>query len=205
MGVGDGGHRVDLEVLVGGNVGGVLDWSPVGEGWLGIVEVLVGDTLDVVVVDGSNSLGNLASWNSSSNVHDLVSNFVVDSLIGLVDEQVVKEGGSSSDDFDVVEVMGINGWQVNTAEVHLSGEDLVTVEVVSENTSIRVGKVMAVSSGNIWEHTKKGMHGVVLLLAVIEMLSIFIDSIGSEKVLEKTEGVVVFISGRWSIIEDTDV
>ena len=67
MGVGNGGHGVDLEILVRSNNGHSFDWSPVGEGWLGIVEPLVGDSLQEMVVDVSNSLSNFSSGNSSSD------------------------------------------------------------------------------------------------------------------------------------------
>ena len=61
MSVGDSGQGVDLEVLVGTNLRDGLDWAPVGEGWLSIIEPLVAQVLDVVVVDRGNSLGDLAS------------------------------------------------------------------------------------------------------------------------------------------------
>lgn len=203
--VGDGGHGVDFEIFVGGNMGGVLDGSPVGEGWLGIVEPLVGNILEVIVVNVGNSLGNLGSWDSSSDTQELLTNLSVDSFWGLVGEEIVEEGVSSSVDLNIVQVVGVDGWHVDTAEVHLSGEDLVSEEVVSEKTSVGVGKVVAVGSGDIWEVSEKGMHGVVLLVDIIEVLSVLVDSVGSEHVLQKEEREVVFMLGRWSIIEDTNV
>ena len=78
MGVGDSGHRVDFEVLVGAAGGHGLNWTPVGEGWLGIVEPLVAQVLHVVVVDVSNSLGNLTSWKSATELEHVLSDFSVD-------------------------------------------------------------------------------------------------------------------------------
>ena len=46
MEVGHRGQSVDLEILVRSEASGVLDWSPVGEGGLGIVEPLVAHVLD---------------------------------------------------------------------------------------------------------------------------------------------------------------
>lgn len=65
---------------------------------------------------------------------------------------------SSSDNFNIVEVVRVNGWKADTAIVHLSGENLVTVEVISEKTAIRVGQIMGISSSYIWESSKKSMH-----------------------------------------------
>jgi hypothetical protein len=82
--VGNGGHSVDLKVLVGSNVRCCLNRSPVSEGWLSIVEPLVGKSLQLMVVNVSNSLGNFASWNSSADAHDLLSDLLVKSLSSFV-------------------------------------------------------------------------------------------------------------------------
>ena len=68
---------VHLEVLVRSHLRHHLDWSPVGERWLSIVEPLVAELLDVVVVNVSNSLGNLASWESSAQEEHLGANIMV--------------------------------------------------------------------------------------------------------------------------------
>jgi hypothetical protein len=65
---------------------------------------------------------------------------------------------SSSDNLDIVEVVRVDGWEADTAIVHLSGENFVSVEVVSEKTAIRVGQIMGISSSYIWESSKKSMH-----------------------------------------------
>ena len=101
--------------------------------------------------------------------------------------------------------MGVDGWEANTAVVHLSGEDLVTEEVVSENTAVGVGHVVGVSSGDIWEGTEKSVHGVVLLVDIVEVLSMLVDSVSAEHVLEEQEAVVVLILDAWGIVEDTNV
>jgi len=65
---------------------------------------------------------------------------------------------SSSNDLNVIQVMGIDGWEADTTVVHLSGEDLITVEVVTEETTVRVGEVVRISHGHIWEGSKESMH-----------------------------------------------
>ena len=205
MCVGDGGHGVDLEILVGSDNGNSLNWSPVGEGWLSIVEPLVADVLDVVVINVGNSLGNLGSWESSAKLEHVLTNVVVHGLWGLGGKELVVEVVSTSDNLDVVEVVRVDGWKANSAVVHLSGEDLITEEVVSEKSSITVWEIVRLSSGDIWEITEESVHGVVLLVAVVEVLSMLIDSVGSEHVLQEEETVVVLVLDTWSIVEDSDV
>lgn len=82
--------------------------------------------------------------------------------------------------FNIVDIVTINGWQADTAVVHLSSEDLVTEEVVTENTTVRVGEVMRVSFGNIWQVTEHRVHRVVLLVNIVQVTGVLIDSVGSE-------------------------
>jgi hypothetical protein len=56
----------------------IFDWTPVGERWLGIIEPLVADVFDVVVVDVSYSGGDFVSWESSSKLHHLLTDFSID-------------------------------------------------------------------------------------------------------------------------------
>ena len=205
MSVGNSGHGVDLEVLVGTDHGNLLNWSPVSEGWLSIVEPLVAELFDVVVINGRNSLGNLVSWDSSSEGKHVLTNFLIDGFWRLGGQELVVEIVSTSDNLNIVQVVRVDGWEANTAVVHLSGENLVTEEVVSENTAVGVGHVVGIGSGNIWKGTKESVHRVVLLVNIIEMLSILVNSVFAEHVLEEQETVVVIILDTWGIVEDTNV
>jgi len=205
MCVGDGGHGVDLEILVRSDNGNSLNWSPVGEGWLSIVEPLVADVLDVVVINVGNSLGNLRSWESSAELEHVLTNVVVHGLWGLSGKELVVEVVSTSNNLDVVQVVRIDGWKAHSAVVHLSSENLVSEEVVSEKTSIRVSEVVGLSSSDIWEVTEEGVHGVVLLVAVIQMLGMLIDSVGTEHVLKEEERVVVLVLHTGGVVEDSNV
>jgi len=46
--------------------------------------------------------------------------------------------------------VGIDGWKTYSAIVHLSGEDFITEEVVSEDTTVTVRVENRVSSGYIY-------------------------------------------------------
>lgn len=113
-----------------------FDWSPVSERWLSIIEPFVAKLLDMVVVDMSNSLGNLTSWESSAELEHVLTDIGVNRLWGLGGQELVVEVVSASDALNVVEVVRVNGWKADTAVVHLSGEDLVSVEVVTEETTV---------------------------------------------------------------------
>ena len=205
MGVGNGGHGVDLEILVGSDDGNSLDWSPVGERWLSIVEPLVADVLDVVVINVGNSLGDLGSWESSAKLEHVLTDVVVHGLWGLGGKEFVVKVVSTSDNLDVVEVMRVDGWETNSAVVHLSCEYLISEEVVTEKTGITVSEVMGLSSGDIWKISEESVHGVVLLVDVIKMLSVLINSVRPEHVLQEEETVVVLVLDTWGIVEDTNV
>jgi hypothetical protein len=148
---------------------------------------LVAQLLKVISIDVGNSLGNLGSSESSVEKQHVLADLTVDTSKGLVAHELVVKVVSASVNFNIIEVMRVHGWKADTAVVHLSSEDLVTEEVVSEDTSIRVSHIVGVSSGNIWEITEEGMHGVVLLVAIIEMLGMLVNSVFSEHVFEKKE------------------
>lgn len=96
----------------------------------------------MVVVDVRDSGGNFSSGNSSSVLEDVLSDFGVEASWSFVSEEAVVKGISSSDDLDVIEIVGPDGWETDTAVVHLSGENLISEEIVSEKTGIGVCKVV---------------------------------------------------------------
>lgn len=82
-------------------------------------------------IDVGNSFSDLRSWDSSTVVDDLLSNFISsDEGTDIVHELIV-ELVSSSVDLDFVHVVSIDGWNVHSTESHASGEDLVSEEVVT--------------------------------------------------------------------------
>ena len=110
MSVGDGSHGVDLEVLVRSARRHGLNWSPVGEGWLSIVEPLVAQMLHVVVIDVRNSLGNFTSWKSTTELQHVGSNIRVDRCWSLSVEKGIVEMVTSTDNFNIVDVVTVDGW-----------------------------------------------------------------------------------------------
>jgi hypothetical protein len=112
---------------------------------------------------------------------------------------------AASNDLDVVQVVAVDSGQADTAVVHLAGEDLVTEEVVTENAGVGVSEVVGLSHSHIGQVTEECVHGVVLLLDIVEMLSVLVDSVGAEHVLEEEECVVVLVLDAGGVVEDTDV
>jgi hypothetical protein len=49
------------------------------------------------------------------------------------------------------------------------------------------------------------VHGVVLLLDIIQVLSMLVNSVATEHVLEQLEGVEVLMLSRWGIVADGNV
>ena len=134
--VGDGGHGVDLEELVGADGGGLLDGSPVGEGGLSVVEPLVAEVLDVVAVDVGDAGGDLGAVESAAEVEHLGADLLVDVGGALQLEQVVVKVVAATDYLDIVDVVGVDRGEAHTAVVHLASEHFVTEEVVAPDTRV---------------------------------------------------------------------
>lgn len=59
--------------------------------------------------------------------------------------------------------------------------------------------------GDINEISKKGVHGVVLLLDFVEMLGVLVNSVAAKNVFEELEAVVVGIGDGRSIVSNANV
>ena len=77
MHVGDSGHSVDLEVLVGANGRGFLNSAPVGPGWLRVIEPCVAEATDVVGISPRDTLGDLRAGNTTASLDHLSSDLSV--------------------------------------------------------------------------------------------------------------------------------
>jgi len=60
-------------------------------------------------------------------------------------------------------------------------------------------------SGNINKVTKQGMHGVILLLHIVEVVSILVDSVLAEYVLQKEESIIVRVLNGRGVIEHSNI
>jgi hypothetical protein len=69
-------------------------------------------------------------------VEHLLSNLLHQLRTRLQSEQFVVKGVPASDNFDIIDVVAINSWQAHSTVIHLSGEDFIAVEPVSENATI---------------------------------------------------------------------
>lgn len=112
---------------------------------------------------------------------------------------------SSTNNFDIIEVVTINGGEASSAIVHLSGENFITEEVVSKDTRVRVWEIVGFGHGNIREITEESMHGVVLLLHIVKMFSMLVNSVATKHVFEEHECVVVFVFDTGGIVENRHV
>ena len=71
MHVGDGGHGVDLEVLVGAEAGRVLNRAPVREAGLRVVEPLVAQILHVIGVTVADAFRDLGARHAPVEIEHL--------------------------------------------------------------------------------------------------------------------------------------
>lgn len=126
-------------------------------------------------------------------------------LVLTVIHKFVVEVVAASDDLDLVHVVRVDGGKAHAAVVHLAREHFVSEEVVAEESGVTVCKVVALGQCHVRKISEKGVHRVVLLVGSVEMLSVLLDVVAAEDVLEEEEAVVVSVVEGRSIIEDTNV
>ena len=205
MHVGDSGHAIQLVVLVRSHGGGVLDGSPVGERRLSIVEPLVGESLDEFGISVANTLCDLRAGDATASLEHLSADLRVHLAVVLLLHEVVPVGVSGADNLDLSDVVRVEGRGSSADPVHLADEDLVSEQVRSPNTTVRVGEVLALLLGDVGKFSQDTLGGVVLLLAIVKMLSVLLDVVVTDHVTEELEGVVVLVVDRGSVVEDTNV
>jgi hypothetical protein len=206
MHVSNSAHSVDLEVLVGSCRGNGLDGSPVGEGGLGIVEPVVAHVLHVVSIEVSNTLGNFRARDTTALLDHLLSDLTVSGGLALgVSHEGVVDVVARTDNFNIVHVVTVDSGEAHTAVVHLSGEDFVSEEVVSEKSTVRVGMEQSFCHSDINEISEKRVHGVVLLFGIIEVLSMLVNSEASKHMLEEHESIIVRVLYGGSIVVDNNI
>lgn len=143
MEVGNSTEGMVLEELVRTRSRNLLDGSPSSDGGLGIIEPLVTEVLHVVSIHMGDSLGNFRSGSSSSLEEDLSGNFVLSLEESVLSHELVVVSVSSSEDLNFGHESSVDSGDGHTGIGHLSGEDLVSEEVVSEDTRIRVSEVVS--------------------------------------------------------------
>lgn len=184
MRVGDCGHGVNLEVLVRADGRDEFDGSPVGERGFRIVEPVVGQMAHVSAVHMRYALCNFTTGYATVQIAELLTDLVNKLLGTLFVHQRVVQVVPASEDLDISHVVSVDSRSVHSAVVHLARKDLISEEIVSKKTGVRVGHIVAVLDRHIRQVSQKSMHGVVLLLNVIQMAGILVDTVRAEDVLE---------------------
>lgn len=183
----------------------MLNSSPVGEGRLRIVEPLVGQVHHVVCVHVGYSLGNLRASHTTANPENLISNLLVNAIATLDIHELVPETISATDDFNFVNELSPCDWNGNSNVVHLSAEDLIAENVISPDSTVRVGFVLAICKGNINQISKHSMSTIVLLAWFIDVSSVSINSIVADHLLHQEERIVVLVVSAWGIKENSHI
>jgi hypothetical protein len=81
----------------------------------------------------------------------------------------------------LIDCGGILGENHLREEEHLIAEDFVTVEVVTEETGIRVREIVSFVKGDVWEATELLVDERVLSVRSVEMLTcVFVSLILAE-------------------------
>lgn len=133
---------------------------------------------DMVGIQMRQALGSLRSVDATTEGQQLRTDLSVHFVVTLrAVHKIVVNLVATTDDLNIVNIMRVDSGQADTAIVHLTGENFVSEEVVSEKCTVRVGVVEGISHGDINEITKENVHRVVLFPGIIEMSSILVDSV----------------------------
>lgn len=184
----------------------VSSGTPSNDGKFIIEEPVSGDSLEVSSLEVGDSGGDLASGDSSVQVEELVSDGLSDVVSGLVLEELVEEFVSGSVELDLVDVGSVLSEDDLREVEHLEAVDLVSVEIGSEDTSIRVRGVDGLVDGDVGEGSEVVVDQVVLSVGGIEVVaSVLVSSVLSEDSLVEEEGVVVGVGPAGGLEEGSDV
>ena len=108
-------------------------------------------------------------------------------------QQVVVNKISSSNYFNIINIVGINCWKTDSTIIHLSCKNFISKEIISKQSTIRICKIMRICSSYIWQISKKWMQWVILFMDIIEMLSILINSVWSKHIFKKQKGIIILM------------
>jgi len=119
-------------------------------------------------------------------------------------QQLIVECVTSAYNLNIIHVMSIDRGESNSAVVHLSCENFISEEPISEYTTVTVRTVQTLLSCDIWQIAQHSMHCVVLLSHIVQVLSMLIDLVVAENTLEQQERVEVLVAPAGSIVENSD-
>jgi hypothetical protein len=205
MSVRNGGKGMDLEVFVGTDLWDWLNWAPVSEGRLSIIEIFICYVLKMIVVDVGDTLGNLWAGDTTVQIEHLGSDLLHHISATLYSHQLIVELISSSDNLNIIKIMSVNGRQTDSTVVHLASENLVSEEVVAKKTAVTVGAVDALVAGDIGQIANHRVQRVVLLLHIVQVACISLDIVAAEDSLEDKEWIEIFTLPRGGVIKHTDI
>ena len=153
MHVGDGGHSVGLEVLVGAEAGRFLNRAPVREAGLRVVEPLVAQILHVIGVTVADAFSDLGAGHPPVEIEHLRPDLLHHVGGALDAHQLVPKDVARTDNFMLADVLTVERRHGHAAIVHLTSENLIAKQPIAENATVTVGAVKAFSSSDIWEVT----------------------------------------------------
>lgn len=139
----------------------------------------------------------------SIQVDKLLTNLLHEFGAALKSEQFIVEGVAASHNFNIVDVVAVDCRQAHATVVHLTGENFISKEPVSEYATIRIWAVQTFLSCHIWKISQQSLHTIVLFGHAVNVLGMFVYLVAAENPLQQQEWIEVFMLPAWSIIEHT--
>jgi hypothetical protein len=105
----------------------------------------------MVGIDVADSLSDLTARHPSVKVKHLGTNLLHNISSRLNIHELVVKGVTSTYNFNIIHVVGINGGEGNATVVNLAIETFISEEIVSKNTTVRVRTIQALLTSDIRE------------------------------------------------------
>ena len=124
--------------------------------------------------------GDLRAGHTAVQIEHLGSDLLHNIRGALDGHQFVVESVAATYDFDIIQVVAVNGGKGNAGVVHLAGEDFISEEPVAKDAAVAVGAEKTLSSGDVNKVAEESVHGIVLLFAVIDVFGVFVDLVAAK-------------------------
>lgn len=113
---------------------------------------------------------------------------------------------TSSVDLNLIQIRGELREMTLTEVVHLVGKDLISVEIVTKESAIRIVEIISFLNADIREGSNFSVERVVLSIGSVEVLSSeAIRSEVSDNVLEEVHGEEIGVSPSGSLEEYSNI
>lgn len=135
-----------------------MNGAPSDHTYISIEEFIKDDSLQIIFFNVANTFGEFRSGDSSAKIGDLVSQFGTQFKSIFLSHKLVEDLVSGSEHFMFGNVLRILSQDELGKEHHLLAVDLISEEITSEKSGVRIGHVMGLVKGDVGVGTQVFVH-----------------------------------------------